>query len=142
MEKEMEKINAVKSDISAMLAEIQRNDLNSTAKVTYYKDLAKLHYYLCKIGDEMEGRSGYAMRGSMASYYPGDDSGNMSMDYAMRRGRAANGQYISRSPGAGYAFDSYTMGVEPKETLRGLMADPSLSFEARECLRKAMENMR
>ena len=133
-----DKINHIKSEICTVIEGMERPDLNSASKVTYYKDLAKLHCLLGQIC-EAEEQKEYAMRGSMESYYPDDGRGGMGMDNAMRRGRGANGRYVSRDPG--YAYDSYAMG-SPKEQMREMMEDPNISRDAREYLRKAMEAMR
>ena len=116
--------------ICDMLDQMQQTDLNSAAKVGYYKDLAKLRYYLRKECEDEEKKEYSQMRGM--AYREGPEWGAYA-DGSMR-GRNAMGRYTSGDP--------FSYGAEPRDQIRTLMQDPSIGYEAKEALRKAMEAMR
>lgn len=131
-----EKARMAKGYISDAINNFQSSDVQSSSKVEYYEKLAKLYYYLCKCCEEAE-KDEYAQR-SMSSMWRDDGRGGMGMENSMRRVRGGNGQYMS---GADAAYESYAY-ADTKERIRQIMADPSVPYEAKEHLRKAMETVR
>ena len=125
----IEKIYKAQDDIGEMLEKMTREELGKPAIVTYYKDLAKLHCALGQVAEDCMA----SQRG--AAYRDGPEWGAYQDGMSGRRGRnMTTGRYVS--------YDSGYSERDPRETIRRVMDNPNMRYEAKENLRKAMESMR
>lgn len=136
----MDKVKATRAKmcIKEILEDVGKDDFESPPATEHLKNLAKLYgFYDAECMKEEFSDS--SMRGMGRSMMSDDGRGGMGQDYSMRQQRAPNGQFMSGADGASYANYSYG---NSKEQMMQMINDPSLSYEAKEYLRKAMAHMR
>ena len=137
---EKEKIAHKKAEVCEILEEMQGKELKEPRMVEYYKDLAKLHYYLGKMEEDAEKKE-YSQRMGQSMAMSGRDGIEWGAYAPYGQQRGADGRYMSQDMGSN-AYGGMSYGMQPKEQIRELMQNPNISYETKECLRKAMETVR
>lgn len=125
------KAKRAKMEIDEVLEEVSKGDWRDPKVTEHMKNLAKLHEFYEKecLKDEIVD---YSMRGASMAY------GSMrNVDPWSGIDRRTDG----RSTVAESSYRGVSYGMDCREQMRQMMLDPSLTREAKEYLRKAMETI-